>query len=122
MTRNKTTFQLASWVLVALLISVLSAIVSWGQQEGTISGRVTTSDGDVDGADLATFAEGGTGITLEDFASELGRTNCTIEPPCKGDFDSDGDADRADLAAFIIDSGGVALEELAMEFGRATCR
>ena len=33
-------------------------------------------DGDVDGSDLATFATGGTGITLEDFAAYFGRTNC----------------------------------------------
>lgn len=33
-------------------------------------------DGDVDGSDLAVFAAGGTGITLEDFAADFGRTNC----------------------------------------------
>lgn len=33
-------------------------------------------DGDVDGSDLATFAAGGTGITLEEFAAEFGRMNC----------------------------------------------
>ena len=34
-------------------------------------------DGDVDGSDLATFAAGGTGITLEAFAADFGRTDCT---------------------------------------------
>ena len=34
------------------------------------------SDGDVDGSDLATYAEGGTGKSLADFAAEFGRTNC----------------------------------------------
>ncbi len=34
------------------------------------------SDRDVDGSDLAIFAAGGTGITLEDFAADFGRTNC----------------------------------------------
>jgi C1A family cysteine protease len=34
------------------------------------------SDGDVDGSDLATYAEGGTGISLIDFAAEFGRTDC----------------------------------------------
>ena len=33
-------------------------------------------DGDVDGSDLATFAAGGTGITLENFAADFGRTDC----------------------------------------------
>ena len=33
-------------------------------------------DLDVDGSDLATFAAGGTTITLEDFATDFGRTNC----------------------------------------------
>ena len=32
-------------------------------------------DGDVDGSDLAVFAAGGTGITLEDFVADFGRTN-----------------------------------------------
>ena len=34
------------------------------------------TDGDIDGKDLATFAAGETGITLEEFAAEFGRTNC----------------------------------------------
>ncbi len=34
------------------------------------------TDGDVDGSDLAVFAAGGTGIGLEDFAAEFGRTDC----------------------------------------------
>ena len=33
-------------------------------------------DQDVDGNDLATFAAGGTTITLEEFATEFGRTDC----------------------------------------------
>jgi hypothetical protein len=33
-------------------------------------------DQDVDGSDLALFAAGGTGITLEDFAADFGTTNC----------------------------------------------
>lgn len=33
-------------------------------------------DSDVDGSDLALFAAGETGITLEDFAAYFGRTNC----------------------------------------------
>jgi hypothetical protein len=33
-------------------------------------------DGDVDGSDLATYAAGGTGISLADFAAEFGRTDC----------------------------------------------
>jgi len=33
-------------------------------------------DGDVDGSDLAIFAAGGNGITLENFAAEFGRTDC----------------------------------------------
>jgi len=35
-------------------------------------------DGDVDGSDLAIFAAGGTGITLEEFATDFGRTNCPV--------------------------------------------
>ena len=34
------------------------------------------SDDDVDGSDLEVFAVGGTGITLDDFAAEFGRTDC----------------------------------------------
>ena len=33
-------------------------------------------DFDVDGSDLATYAAGGTGITLEAFAADFGRTDC----------------------------------------------
>ena len=33
-------------------------------------------DSDVDGSDLATYAEGGTGINLADFVAEFGRTDC----------------------------------------------
>ena len=35
-------------------------------------------DGDVDGSDLAIFAAGGTGITLEVFAADFGRTDCPV--------------------------------------------
>lgn len=35
------------------------------------------TDGDVDGSDLATFAAGGTTITLEEFATDFGRTDCS---------------------------------------------
>jgi len=35
-------------------------------------------DGDVDGSDLAVFAAGGTTITLEEFATDFGRTNCPV--------------------------------------------
>ena len=35
-------------------------------------------DGDVDGSDLAVFAVGGTTITLEEFATDFGRTNCPV--------------------------------------------
>ncbi len=35
-------------------------------------------DGDVDGSDLSTYAEGGIGISLVDFAAEFGRTNCPV--------------------------------------------
>lgn len=34
------------------------------------------NDRDVDGSDLAIFAAGGTGITLEDFVADFGKTNC----------------------------------------------
>ncbi len=33
-------------------------------------------DGDVDGSDLAVFVAGGTGITLEEFVADFGRTDC----------------------------------------------
>lgn len=33
------------------------------------------ADSDVDGSDLVTFAAGGTGIPLEEFAADFGRTN-----------------------------------------------
>ena len=35
-------------------------------------------DGDVDGSDLAVFAAGETTITLEEFASDFGKTNCPV--------------------------------------------
>jgi hypothetical protein len=34
-------------------------------------------DGDVDGSDLSTYAQGNTGISLDDFAFNFGRTYCT---------------------------------------------
>ena len=34
------------------------------------------NDGDIDGSDLAVFAVGGTTITLEEFSTDFGRTNC----------------------------------------------
>jgi Tol biopolymer transport system component len=39
----------------------------------------TKSDGDVDGSDLAIYAEGGTGINLVVFAVNFGRTDCPIQ-------------------------------------------
>ena len=36
-------------------------------------------DGDIDGSDLAIYAEGGTGINLAVFAFNLGRTDCPIQ-------------------------------------------
>ena len=36
------------------------------------------NDGDVDGSDLAVFAVGGTTITLEEFATDFGRTTCPV--------------------------------------------
>lgn len=42
-----------------------------GPCEGDFDG-----DGDVDGSDLAVFAAGGTGVSLEEFAAEFGRTDC----------------------------------------------
>jgi hypothetical protein len=49
------------------------------------------NDGDVDGSDLATFAE------------DFGRTDCAGD--CKGDFDTDGDCDGTDLSVFAKDFG-----------------
>ena len=52
-------------------------------------------DGDVDGLDLAVFAE------------DFGRTDCN-QPnvlTCEGDFDGDGDVDELDLAVFVADFG-----------------
>ena len=53
------------------------AIVDMGAYEfGDMCEGDFDSDRDVDGSDLAIFAAGGTGITLEDFAADFGRTNC----------------------------------------------
>jgi hypothetical protein len=49
------------------------------------------NDGDVDGSDLATFAE------------EFGRTDCAGD--CEGDFNGDNDVDGSDLATFATDFG-----------------
>jgi len=49
------------------------------------------TDGDVDGSDLAIFAE------------DFGRTNCSGD--CEGDFDEDNDVDGSDLAVFAADFG-----------------
>ena len=49
------------------------------------------SDADVDGSDLATFAE------------DFGRTDCSND--CEGDFDGDNDVDGSDLAVFAADFG-----------------
>ena len=51
------------------------------------------NDGDVDGSDLAVFAD------------DFGRTNCDFGDLCEGDFDSDNDVDGADLAVFAADFG-----------------
>ena len=51
------------------------------------------NDGDVDGLDLAVFAE------------DFGRTDCSTGDPCGGDFDHDGDVDGSDLAVFAADFG-----------------
>jgi hypothetical protein len=48
-------------------------------------------DGDVDGSDLAVFAE------------DFGRTDCSGD--CEGGFDGDGDVDGSDLAVFAEDFG-----------------
>ena len=50
-------------------------------------------DGDVDGSDLATFAD------------DFGRTDCDQGKICEGDFDSDNDVDGSDLATFAADFG-----------------
>ena len=50
-------------------------------------------DGDVDGLDLAIFAE------------DFGRTDCDTGPICKGNFDGDVDVDDSDLAVFAADFG-----------------
>jgi hypothetical protein len=50
-------------------------------------------DGDVDGSDLAVFAE------------DFGRTSCDTGPVCEGDFDNDNDVDGSDLAVFAEDFG-----------------
>ena len=49
------------------------------------------NDGDVDGSDLATFAE------------DFGRTDCAGD--CEGDFNGDNDVDGSDLATFATDFG-----------------
>jgi hypothetical protein len=49
------------------------------------------NDGDVDGSDLATFAE------------DFGRTDCAGD--CEGDFNGDKDVDGSDLATFATDFG-----------------
>ena len=51
------------------------------------------NDGDVDGSDLAVFAE------------DFGRTDCGTGEPCEGDFDDDNDVDGSDLAVFAADFG-----------------
>jgi len=50
-------------------------------------------DGDVDGSDLAIFAE------------DFGRIDCNLTGDCEGDFDGDGDVDGSDLAVFAADFG-----------------
>jgi photosystem II stability/assembly factor-like uncharacterized protein len=50
-------------------------------------------DGDVDGSDLAVFAE------------DFGRTNCATGDPCEGDFDKDNGIDGSDLSVFAADFG-----------------
>ena len=51
------------------------------------------NDGDVDGSDLAVFAE------------DFGRTDCGTGEPCEGDIDDDNDVDGSDLAVFAADFG-----------------
>ena len=55
------------------------AVVDIGAYEfGDICEGDFDGDLDVDGSDLATFAAGGTTITLEEFATDFGRTNCLV--------------------------------------------
>lgn len=53
-----------------------TAMVDMGADELNTCEGDFDSDRDVDGSDLAIFAAGRTGITLEEFAAEFGRTDC----------------------------------------------
>ena len=53
-----------------------AATVDMGADEFNVCEGDFDGDLDVDGSDLATFAAGGTTITLEEFAADFGRTNC----------------------------------------------
>ncbi|MDL1955697.1 MAG: right-handed parallel beta-helix repeat-containing protein [Candidatus Desulfofervidus auxilii] len=71
------------------------AIVDMGAYE---SGNIICKgdfdqDGDVDGLDLAIFAE------------DFSRKDCDTGPICEGDFDGDDDVDELDLAVFAEDFG-----------------
>jgi hypothetical protein len=77
---------------------VMDRVVDIGAYEfGIGCGGHFDSDGDVDGADLATFA------------TEYGRSDCDSGEPCIGDYDGDGAVNWCDFSVFVI------------HFGRAKC-
>jgi len=55
-----------------------AATVDMGADEFNGCNGDFDGDLDVDGSDLATFAAGGTTITLEEFAADFGRTDCPV--------------------------------------------
>ena len=73
-------------------------IVDMGAYEfGDVCEGDFDGDKDVDGSDLAVFAE------------DFGRTDCWLDNPCEGDFDNDTDVNGSGLAVF------------AANFGRTDC-
>lgn len=84
-------------VALHLLLMDLPNGATWSSESGVFLSEPLCpgdfkGDGDVDGSDLAVFAE------------DFGRTNCE-EDACGGDFYCDGDVDWSDLVVFAADFG-----------------
>lgn len=61
-----------------IIVEYATAIARFDLSSLSVCEGDFNNDGDVDGSDLAVFAVGGTTITLEEFATDFGRTNCPV--------------------------------------------
>jgi len=73
-----TTIDGIAWTLGLTDVATTLSVIDSGEMSVPCTGDFAPSDGDVDGSDLAAWIDGSTGISLENFASEFGRTDCPV--------------------------------------------